>query len=332
MILDPLWPVGAVALPIIATLGCVAVGVLRKGARVAWGRRALALAAVAVMAAGPSVVELQPTAAQVNAEVFFVVDLTGSMGALDFDGKQERLVGVRHDIAAIAAAFPGARFAVIAWDSHTSVELPLTTDANAVTAWAATASRELTASSKGSKLDRPLEALRNALENSKTRAPQNVRLVYFMSDGENMDGATPSADVNLASYAGVAPLVDGGAVLGYGTPEGGNMKAHSLDVPDAQAELIHDASGAPAVSRLDEGTLRTIAGQLGLTYVHRFTTDSVAKLVDGIDLETVAGDGRRVQAVNRPVVWPIAWVVLALMSWEAFAFAGLARRRGEVAA
>ncbi len=331
MTFEPLWPQWTIVLPVIAAIGCLAFVFVRRGTRLAWIRRAVAFAAVAVMAAGPSVTENQATAAQSNAEIFFVVDLTGSMGALDFDGQQQRLVGVRHDLVAISAEFPGSRFALIAWDSQTTVQLPLTTDARAVSSWAGTATRESTASSSGSKLDRPLEALTNALQNSVSRAPQNVRLVYFLSDGENMQGTTPSADVDLDSYEGLAGLVDGGAVLGYGTPEGGQMRVRALDVPDEEAELIQDSTGSPAVSRLDEKTLRGIAEQLGIPYVHRFTTDAVDDIVAGVDLATITGDGRRTQAVTRPVVWPLGWMVLGVMTWEAVALAGLLRRETESA-
>lgn len=326
MIFEPLWPSWTIALPVIAALGCAALAFTRSETRIAWTRRFVAMAAVAVMVAGPSVTENQPTAAQSNAEVFFVVDLTGSMGALDFDGQEQRLVGVRHDIAAITDTFPGSRFAVIAWDSKTTVQLPLTTDARAVSSWAETAMREVTATSSGSRLDRPLTALRNALENSTTRAPQNVRLVYFLSDGENMQGTTASADVPLDSYGSLASLVDGGAVLGYGTPEGGNMPVRALDVSDASAALIQDSTGSPAISQLDEKTLRSIADQLGLPYVHRFTTDAVDDIVAGVDLATIVGDGRRDQLATRPVAWPLGWLVLGLMAWESVGLSGLVRR------
>jgi len=326
MIFEPLWPLWTIAFPVIAALGCAVLVFMRRETRFAWLRRFVAMVAVAVMVSGPSVSENQPTAAQSNAEVFFVVDLTGSMGALDFDGEQQRLVGVRHDIAAITDAFPGSRFAVIAWNSQTAVQLPLTTDARAAASWAETASREVTATSTGSKLDRPLEALRSALENSATRAPQNVRLVYFLSDGENMQGTTASADVTLESYAGLASYVDGGAVLGYGTPEGGQMKVRALDVPDGDADLIQDSTGSPAVSRLDEQTLRAIADQLGVPYVHRFTADAVDDIVAGVDLATIVGDGRRDQMTTRPVVWPLGWLVLGLMAWETVVLSGLVRR------
>ncbi len=328
---QPLWPQWTIALPVMAALGCLALVFVRSGTRIAWSRRFVAMAAVAVMAAGPSVSENQPTAVQSNAEIFFVVDMTGSMGAEDFDGQQQRLVGVRHDIVSIATEFPGSRFALIVWDSQTTVQLPLTTDARAVSSWAETSSRENTASSTGSKLDRPLDALTNALQNSFTRAPQNVRLVYFLSDGENMEGTKASADVSLKSYEGLASFVDGGAVLGYGTPEGGQMRVRALDVPDEEAELIQDSTGNPAVSRLDEKTLRSIADQLGIPYIHRFTTDAVDAIVSGVDLATILGDGRRDQIVTRPVVWPLGWLVLGIMAWEAVALAGLVRRGTETA-
>lgn len=79
-----------------------------------------------------------------------------------------------------------------------------------------------------------------------------------------------------------ASLVNGGAVLGYGTDQGGRMKEKSSYSADEATGYIQDRSGenaGDAVSRIDEDTLRGIAAQLGVPYVHRAAGDAVAPMM-----------------------------------------------------
>lgn len=325
MSLHPVWPLWAilfVGLPLVAA--CVVMLVTRRDRRVSWLRRlGIALAIVAI-AIGPSTTAMTASTIQSNAEIFFVVDRTGSMAAEDYgpDGAP-RLDGVRHDIDEIVAAFPGARYSIIGWDSQATRQLPLTTDARAVRSWTDTLRQEITSFSTGSQVDRPLVALAEALTGAAERTPSNVRLVYFLSDGENTDGEESSADATLQSFAPLAPLVDGGAVLGYGTSEGGRMRVWDGVTPTADAPYITDPTqgDAEAISRLDEVTLRTIADELGIGYTHRVAPDDVADFTSGVDVQEIAADGRREHVVYTPIVWPFATIALLLLAWEAFAIA-----------
>lgn len=324
MTLQPLWPLWALVIVGGSLLAfCVTQLVRQRKHRGAWARRTGAALALGVLLLGPSMVDREGSTLQTNAEVFFVVDRTGSMAAEDYDGAKQRLEGVRHDVGAIVDAFPGGRFTVIGWDSQATRQLPLTTDARAVKSWADTLRQEVTSYSAGSQVDRPLGALEEALTGAAERNPNNVRIVYFLSDGENTDGSGSSADAELASFAPLAELVDGGAVLGYGTTEGGRMKVYDGVTDPASAPYITDPErdDAEALSMIDEVTLRTIAEQLGVDYVHRITPDAVDGFTSGIDLEDIAGDGRREEIVYRLVLWPAAAVALGLIAWELFVIA-----------
>lgn len=323
MTLQPLWPLWVVIAMLVPLGAAIALAVLRPSRRASWLRRAGVLAMVALAAAGPSVLEERTTTARSTIDVFFVVDLTGSMAAEDYLDSATRLSGATADVVQITEAFPSARYSVIGWDSQSTVRLPLTTDANAVISWADTATQELSAYSSGSQLDRPLGQLTQAVTSAAERHPEDVRLVYFLSDGENTDGSGSSADAVLASYEGLAPYIDGGAVLGYGTDDGAPMRRYDLGVDPADSEYITDVDGSVAISRIDEQTLRTIAGQLGVSYAHRTNPGNIGALVGGVDAETIVEDGRRVTSVYRPVVWPLALVALGLLSWEVIALMGL---------
>lgn len=294
-----------------------------------WRRGGLALL-VLVMALGPSQAFVRDESAAAGVEIFFVVDRTGSMAAEDYAGTQPRLEGVRADIDAIVEAFPGARYAVIAWDSSATQQLPLTTDARAVESWTATLRQEITAFSSGSQLDRPLAVVSATIAAAAERAPGNVRLVYFLSDGENTDGDASLADAVLGSYAGID--VDGGAVLGYGTVEGGRMRVNDPRATDDPGYIQDPATGEDAVSHLDEDTLRSIASQLGVPYLHRTSPGGIEAATAGVDLAALAADGRAEVTEYRPVLWPFAAAALALLAWEAWALTRALPRRTRGAA
>ena len=318
----PLWVIALVLLPLLVVCVLAAVRARRSGdgTVAAWARRGGMVLALAAVALGPAVPSTTTTVAT-NVEMFFVVDRTGSMAAEDYNGDQPRLDGVRHDVVELVEAMPGARYSVITWDSQAARQLPLTTDARAVRTWADTLVQEITYYSAGSAIDRPLPAVRSALEGAAERNPENVRILFLLSDGENTNDAAAG---DVQSYAELAPLVDGGAVLGYGTPQGGTMRYYDgteetgagTDAPWILDETQPDAP--PAVSRIDETQLRRVAEDLGVDYVRRSEPTDVEGLVADIDAETIAADGRRDVSVYEDVHWPASAVLAVLLAWEAW--------------
>ncbi|WP_420113581.1 vWA domain-containing protein [Pseudactinotalea sp.] len=316
----PLWAMIAVFVPMLAL--CVwRLRASRGERRVDWIRRTVMVACVAVIGLCPAIPSTENDGLVSNAEIYFVVDRTGSMAAEDYDGGQPRLAGVSHDMTALTQALPGSRYAIIAFDSQSTRQLPLTTDSRAVRSWADTVRQEITAYSAGSSIDRPLDQLRTTLEAAAERNPSNVRLVFFMSDGENTTGSGSDASDGFASFADLAPLIDGGAVLGYGTAEGGRMRSYdgtSNSGYGTDAPYITDDTGADAISRIDETALRTVADQLGIQYSHRIAPDDITPLVSDVNLEAIADDGRRDLTTYTDVYWPAAALLGLLLAWEAW--------------
>ncbi|ROR72693.1 vWA domain-containing protein [Bogoriella caseilytica] len=267
------------------------------------------------------------------ADVFIVVDRTGSMVAEDYDDGRPRLEGVRHDIDQILTAFPGARFSVIAFDSQPTRVVPLTNDTRALRSWTETLRQEITHYSAGTSIDRPLPEMETALANSVERNPGHVRLVFFLSDGENTDGDL-SDPQQQRSFAPLAGDIDAGAVLGYGTAEGGQMRSYDGTAdsgPGTDAPWIIDpATDEPAISRLDEANLQRVAEEMGLPYRHRHAPEPLDDAVTAIDIEEIAEDGRRDVETYRDVTWPFALLLVGLAGWEAFYLGGRLRRLKEV--
>ena len=237
-------------------------------------------------------------AAATDLFVFFVVDTSSSIAAEDHapaGGRAPgvpRLDGVREDILSIARELGGARYSLISFDSSAAVRMPLTADTSALETAVAVLGPEVTDYSQGSSITAARAVLAERLATARDSHPERLRLVFYFGDGEQTSAAAPQA-------LGIdGSLVNGGAVLGYGTRDGGRMKENSGDPTRPAETYIQDpATGADAVSRLDEDRLRELAGQLAVPYVHRAAGDAAAPMLQqatpGTLVRTgVALDGR----------------------------------------
>ncbi|GGI80384.1 vWA domain-containing protein [Pseudarthrobacter scleromae] len=221
-------------------------------------------------------------AATADLNVFFVVDTTTSMVAEDYGNAEPRMAGVRKDIAAIAEELPGARFSVITFDTAAHVRMPLTTDTLALDTITSVLEPQVTAYAKGSSITAAREVLSERLSLARQSHPGRLRLVFYLGDGEQTSAKAP-APMDLEDG-----LVAGGAVLGYGTAGGGRMRENTGEeyddgsTPGGDASYLRDSSGdgaGYALSRIDEGRLQQIAGQLGVPYVHRSAGNSAAPML-----------------------------------------------------
>lgn len=313
----------------------------RRSQRLRWrdiGRRGLMVAVVGIIFAGPSIpgesVEIVS-----RTEAWFVLDRTGSMAAEDWDGGKTRIEGVRGDVTALAKALAGSRFSIVTWDAQTRTVLPLTSDIGAVQSYMSIFDRELSDYSQGSSPDRPTRFLAEALNESREKHPENTRLLFIFSDGEssNEDHWKDSDNDQESTWDSVAQLVDGGAVIGYGTEQGGHMKVKRFgdlaenrqdeassgadtNSVDAQDDYIRDFSqpnDPPAVSTIDETKLRAIAERLRVDYIHSPNAQLIESTGSGLfQRAQTEGEQRSVLATYRYILWPFAVMLMMLLTWE----------------
>ena len=242
-----------------------------------------------------------------DANVLFVADTTGSMAALDYDGGEPRLVGVRHDVLALADEFPGATFALVTWNSKTRVIVPWTTDRGALDSAVQLLRQEWTQYAKGTRLDEALPTMRQLLPRSGPDGGYDI--VFFLSDGEQTERPAPQ------SFERLADVVAGGAVLGYGTAQGATMQVYVGRDEDPEL-YIHDYdTGTEAVSRIDESNLNKIADELGVMYAHRSAPSPVDEIAD-----QAAGQVGTIYAGQRDTLRRLYWVpafgVIGLVLWQ----------------
>ncbi|AYF99403.1 VWA domain-containing protein [Protaetiibacter intestinalis] len=251
-------------------------------------------------------------------DVVLVVDATASIVAEDWDGDLPRLDGVRGDVEELVRRYPGARFALITFGAEAEVRVPLTSDTTALTSSLSVLRPEPTAQSRGSSVGVAADTLRETLESAEAVSPDRARMVFYLGDGEQ------TAFSPRESFADSADLVSGGAVLGYGTAEGGPMRSTSAGV-DGPGDYI-EYQGERALSKIDPATLQEIADELGVDYQERSAGSALE--VPEPPTDVVAEDGEIENVIE--LSWLVAFVIAALLLVELARGVQLATRTGRV--
>lgn len=198
---------------------------------------------------------------QKDVDVLFVVDNTISMLAQDYGTDNGiRLDAVKEDCAYIMEQLPGAAFSVVSFDDNVKTMIPHTIDISNVNQALQSLNGLSTLYARGTGFNDVLSYLEDILNDES----ENLQIVFFISDGEI------TLDENLNSYPGLKDYIDGGAVLGYGTTEGGRMLAPAYNSGPLEELYYYDDNydRQTALSRIDEDTLKSIATDMGVDYVH----------------------------------------------------------------
>lgn len=209
---------------------------------------------------------------KLDAYVIFCVDDTISMLAEDYDGNKPRLDGVKTDMNHIIDRLEGAQFAVITFNNDAQVMTPFTADTHFVRTVIDAIYPLPSVRANGTNISVCDDTLEEMIEEASTIGEGNI-YVFFISDGENTDNN------RLRSFDDMAESISGGAVMGYGTENGGVM--HYEDLESGEITDIMDGSRL-AVSRIDEDNLEQIASDLGITYVRMDQTSSLNSTLNPI--------------------------------------------------
>jgi len=302
MSFDPILPVWALITVAVVLVGVRMVALYRVLVRTGpgryrpvvlrWAGLTLAVLLLMVAAARPGLTPDEGPAAppaagstSANLNVFFVVDRSVDERVEDFDDKTSRMAGIRDDMAALAAQYPRARFAIIGFASKAEMKWPLSDDTWGFTPLVAGLSTYT---------DVPLDAMyqvdptaaATTLEDKLTQAakdfPGSKSLVFYLGSGGG-ETRVPGGD-----FDAVKPLIAGGAVLGYGTAAGGPIPqgfvgGDPIYFADQQTQQVLN-------SAIDEDTLRQIASQLGVAYHHREHDQPITPVIPAVDPGAVVGD------------------------------------------
>lgn len=205
-----------------------------------------------------------------NVDVLFVVDTTISMWAQDYNGNQERMDGVLQDCRYIMEKLAGANFGLIRFDNRGQILAPFTQDVRNVSDAFDTIRSPDRDYASGSDMSAAYPQMEDLLLSSDSKEDRRT-VVFFLSDGEVTNEAFQ------LNYSPLAYLIDTGAVLGYGTAEGGRMQEgnYSTFIEDPE-------TGQAAVSKIDEEILKRLAGELGIDYIYMDKSENVDSTISYI--------------------------------------------------
>ena len=239
-------------------------------------------------------------------DITFVIDNSISMLAEDGKNGARRIDAVKEDVGYIVEQFPGARYSIVSFASDARRLVPYTTDLTTIDQ----ALKSLNGLSKnnanGTGLNAPLSVLKDSLKAGYEKG--NRQLVFFISDGE----ITDDNEKKISNYGVLAEYIDGGAVLGYGTAEGGRMKVYDYSgAPTMEYLQYYDNGYQDAISVIDEENLNYIAKCLKVPYIH--VTDQskiyaeITRLANEIDVDRdkTEEDGNRIPNLMYFMLFPL---------------------------
>ena len=209
------------------------------------------------------------TVFNLDLNVLFVIDTSISMRALDYNGNNERIEGVKNDCCYIIDALSGSKFSIITFGDTAQRIIPFTTDSDMVQAEIKSIKLENDLYAKGTSINVVKDVLKKTLEDEYKRDNKNTKsVVFFITDGEI------TKDEKLNSFTEIKKYILDGAVLGYGTKNGGKMvNKFYEDYADESDDYYYiqyydnDYNRVTAISKIDEKNLRQISNDLGIDYI-----------------------------------------------------------------
>jgi Ca-activated chloride channel family protein len=301
-------PILPAVLVVLVTLLFVALAVWqlvrRPDARLTWAGRVALVAACGLLLLRPGIPGGSASTLATDVDILLVIDTTASIVAEDGEGGRPRLDDVREDVQTIVETYPGARFGLITFDADAVVRVPLTTDTTALATSLSVLRPEVTRNSRGSSVGVAAPLLEETLSSAASVSPDRARMVFYFGDGEQTALGEPE------SFAGSAGELSGGAVLGYGTAEGGPMRDTSAGVDGPGSYIEYE--GERALSVIDPENLQRIAEQLGVGYQQRSSGAALELPPAPTTATTSQGSTETIADLS----WVIALVIAVLLAAE----------------
>lgn len=317
MKIDPIIPIW------LMSILCVGMICLKKRSKIAYIRQIIAIVLVflinlRIMVPSNNVSSSSQT---LDTYVLFVVDDTISMLARDYDGDTERLTAVKKDCSDIIDELDGAKFAVISFNNNANLVSPFTNNSQYAKDVIGSLYPIEEMYAEGTSMNVSIDMMTDTLKRAREKADGNV-VVFFISDGEITN------EEKLKSFKSAAKYVDGGAVLGYGTSEGGNMYVKSYYTD--REELLEDTSSyprKPAVSVIDEKNLKSIASDIGVKYINMNDRTNIDSTISKIKKKSVSESKDGKVTGYADIYYIFAAMLVVVMMWE---FVDIRRKSREI--
>lgn len=334
------WIVFAVvtaAIVVVVTFGLISWIRHRAGSEVGvltWIRRIGIGLVLCSLCAGPTMVSASTSTAVSSTTVVIAVDVTGSMAVGDAQygssTRITRLSAARKAVDDLVSMYAGAHFEAISFGSSSSVDVPSTSDAQAVRAWARGLEVEPTSVSAGSSLSQPLDTLIRTMQTIHAHSPKAPIALYYISDGEQTSRG------GRRTFSTLRQFVTTGAAIGVGSENGGRVplvtaaNAHRISMsstPIAPNGYVTDPmTRKPGISHMSARELGSIADEFSGQRLLTNATTTVRHLSSTVPLSFQLAQGQKRHRSRTLIVWPLEITLFALLLWEIAADISVARR------
>ena len=217
----------------------------------------------------------------IGKDIFFCIDLSRSMNA--FDIQPTRLEKVKFELKNIVEAFNSDRIGLIIFSNEAFMQCPLTYDNNALNLFIQTLNTELVPN-YGTDFGPPLKmAMEKLTADDTIYTRPKAKVIILISDGEDFGDNTDEVATDIESEE--IRLF----TLGVGTTEGSSIPIKN--------GFMMDRQGKEVMSKLNSGSLRSLAGQTDGDYFEiNESGNDVERLISAIN--QIEGELRETRQVN----------------------------------
>lgn len=217
---------------------------------------------------GPSFGASKKEVKTIGKDIFFAVDLSGSMDAQDV--APSRLQKVKYELKNLVEAFSSDRMGIIIFSAEAFIQCPLTYDQSALNLFIETLNTGLVPSS-GTDFAPPLNmALSKFKGEEEHPGQQTSKIVVLISDGEDFGDESTGVAKELEKN-GIKVFT-----LGVGTLEGGKIPTQRGYKKNREGEIV--------VTALNPDALKKVASITGGQYFELSeTNNSVSRLISTVN-------------------------------------------------
>ena len=268
----------------------------------------LALAALIVAVARPRAGQKEEVENTSGIEVMIAFDVSRSMlaSATDDPNGVSRLQRAKYILNRLIDKLDNDKVGLIVFAGEAYTQLPITTDFLSARMYLDEISTEMVAT-QGTAIGTAI----NMSINSFSTDDEVNKAIIVISDGENHEGDA----LEMAKYAESLGIeVD---VIGVGS-----LKGAPIPLNGNRGEFLHDASGAPVTTYLNENMAKEIAQAGGGEYINGSGNKAVDQLVDRLD-KIKKSDLKHISYKASAEQFPVfVWIALLLLAIDVCVFPG----------
>ena len=268
----------------------------------------LALAALIVAVARPRAGQKEEVENTSGIEVMIAFDVSRSMlaSATDDPNGVSRLQRAKYILNRLIDKLDNDKVGLIVFAGEAYTQLPITTDFLSARMYLDEISTEMVAT-QGTAIGTAI----NMSINSFSTDDEVNKAIIVITDGENHEGDA----LEMAKYAESLGIeVD---VIGVGS-----LKGAPIPLNGNRGEFLHDASGAPVTTYLNENMAKEIAQAGGGEYINGSGNKAVDQLVDRLD-KIKKSDLKHISYKASAEQFPVfVWIALLLLAIDVCVFPG----------